>query len=111
MLSAVQQLLDALSALGVTLRLIDATQQQLPQAGSGAQGAAPAAAAAGAAAVDCACGDWQQRMLFQELAQPVHAAVCGLLQQGQELAALVVGHVRSPSPDTRRQLADKVCCC
>lgn len=161
MLSAVQQLLDALSALGVTLQLINTAKQLEPTSrttlphhqplhhqrhitshvadtvcsissigSTGKQGVmsspvaaaggsnAPQANADGGSSLGSSTADreyvqWQQQMLFDELASPIHGSLCCLLQQLQQLACLVVTQVRQPSAANRQQLRDKVredCC-
>lgn len=133
MLQAVQQMVDALSALSITHKLLATMEQQTcPQTGRPAQHQLQAGASARGLTGDSStnsssgggsgdggsgqdrsrsaveCVQWQQELLLQELVQPIHGSLCRLLQELRELVGLVVTHIRSHSTATRAALLDKI---
>ena len=121
MLLAVQQLLDALLALGITHKLLFTQQPQNPQQPQGASSIAnPDSSSTGAEASNSRgssdgdsgsdrspeeCMQWQQQL---ELVQPIHGSFCRLLGELAGLVVLVQQHVRQPSEASRAALKHKV---
>lgn len=121
MLLAVQQMVDALSALNITHKLLTTMEQLGPQPqhqlqavacarGSNVGGSSTSSSGGGSSSVRSAveCVQWQQELLLHELVQPIHGSLCQLLQELQELVGLVAVHIRSHSAATRAALLDKV---
>lgn len=118
MLSAVQQLLDALSALHITHKMLTTTISQPPtlqplnntlNTGSGlSSGTSSNSSSNSQSRSPAECVQWQQRLLLHELVQPIHGSFCGLLQQLSALVQLVRAHVRQPTEVSRASLLAKV---
>jgi hypothetical protein len=124
MLQAVQQMVDALSALSITHKLLATMEQQTGpqtrrpaqhqmQAGPIGGSSSSTSSSSGGSGQDRSrsgieCVQWQQELLLHELVQPIHGSLCRLLQELRELVGLVVTHIRSHSNATRAALLDKV---
>lgn len=121
MLLAVQQMVDALSALGITYKLLSTMDQpsttagntfstpgQFRSSGSQATNSASSSGGGGASAEECVL--WQRQLLLEELVQPIHGSFCRLLQELGTLVGLVGAHVRAPTDAGRTALLSKVSC-
>jgi len=125
MLTAVQQLLDALSALGITYKLLATTQQLQPQQAHTApaaphqtsrtsstsdSGGGSSSSSSGGGRVTSAseCVQWQQQLLLHELVEPMHGSFCGLLEALSGLVVLVQEHVRRPTEASKAALHKEV---
>lgn len=114
MLLAVQQLVDAMSAMLITHKLITqqpASQQALPAAAAAAAAAAgsgSSSSGSGSSRSPAECVQWQQELLLHELVEPIHGSFSRLLQELSVLTGLVGLHVRKPTDASRAQLSSKV---
>jgi hypothetical protein len=131
MLLAVQQMVDALSALKITHKLLATMEQPAPQpqqpltafSTSSAGGISTSTAGqAGDAAVSNKnsryggsqgasaeqCVQWQQQLLLHELVMPIDSSFRQLLGELAVLVGLVGAHVRVPTDASRVALLNKV---
>lgn len=131
MLLAVQQMVDALSALNITHKLLSTMEQPMPEpqqpvtafttgadgiststagqagtAGFGSSSNSRRGSDQGASAAQCV--QWQQQLLLHELVMPIDNSFRQLLGELGMLVGLVGAHVRAPTDASRVALLSKV---
>lgn len=119
MLLSVQQMLDALSALVITYKLLNTMEQEPQQQPCRQPQPAATKPSSSSSGSDCGCGSsdgrspsqcvqWQQELLLHELVEPIHGSFTQLLSGLGELVKLVGVHVRGPTAATKEALHVKV---
>lgn len=112
MLSAVQQLSDALAALKVTLaQICDISKQQ--QQSATAAAAVRMISSSGSSMISVAghgheASEWRSVLLFDEFASLVHGNILEVFRELQDLVGLVQQQVRSPTQERKDILIQKV---
>lgn len=135
MLLAVQQMVDALSALNITHKLLATMEQPTSQpqqpsmpfttntaanlststadqtgdvADSNSNGSSGGSSGGGQGASAEQCVQWQQQLLLQELVMPIDGSFRELLTELGVLVGMVGLHVRAPTDASRVTLLGKV---